>query len=238
MKKSATLLFFALGLCGRADAVSIGLEFANSPLSQIASVGINMPIDLNFYIQNGAPAPAQAPITQAIGFVVNAWVDAACTIPADNAVVQTSSAALLPGWAVDPTNNNTYLNGLQFAAVSGPNFTVPQGKTYMFSMALAVVDPGPSFRFYITIDRLSSAIIDNTGGDYMTNDAIWYDTGFATAGKAKWGFGNWAGGAWSRYDGVTYQTYSQNANPLILDIPEPSCVMLLVAGAFLLMRRR
>jgi hypothetical protein len=238
MKAYRVAVIATLVVTTAVQGVVIGWEWAGSPDSRVAVADAGTPITARFYINNPLASFAQRPVIQAIGLVLNAWQDEACLIPADMTLMQVSVSTSLAGWIPAPVNNNTYLNGLQFAALYGPNTYFGQGKTYAVDVALQWASALPSAPVYITTNRAASALIDNTGADYMTNDEIWYPSGFETAGKAKWGFGNWGGGAWSRYDEVTYSTYFQNANPLILDIPEPSSVMLLVIGAVAAYRKR
>jgi hypothetical protein len=186
------------------------------------------------YINNPVAAAAERPVIQAIGIVLNAWEDAACTMPASMSLFQVAASSPLPGWSVAPANNNTYLGGLQFAAVAGPNTFFGQGKTYAVDITLTLAVPGA---YYLTIDRAGSALIDNIGADYMTTDEIWYPSGFQTTGKAKWGFGNWGGGKWQRYDAGVGGYVGQSANPLMI-VPEPSSLTLLAASCATVLRRR
>jgi hypothetical protein len=238
--KRLIAVFVALVGAQVALAATIGLEWSNLP-----GAPRNPPapwpgyVTMRLYIQNGSSSAVQAPITGAIGLVMNAWEDQACTIPANNAVAQVSSSVSIPGWSVASANNNTTLNGLQFAAAFGPDYTVPQGKNYLLDITIKWIDSTPLPQYYLTIDRAASAIIDPVGADYMTNDAIWYDSGFQNTGKSKWGFGNWDGGRWERYDSITGQYVGQAANPLIYYVfPEPGSLTLFIAGAFCVMRRR
>jgi hypothetical protein len=123
MKNSLTLLVFALGLCGRADAVSIGLERAGTPGSAVSpGVFPDTAILARFYIYSPVTAAARRPVMETIGIVLNAWENAACTIPASMSVFQVSATSALAGWSAAAANSNSALGGLQFAAVNGHRF--------------------------------------------------------------------------------------------------------------------
>lgn len=234
MKRKLIIALGSLAFVTSAQAVAIGLEWAGNtanPNSYLSSA----PMTMRLYIQNGSSSAGEAPIMQAMGVVINVWQDAACTIPLNNVWYQVSVTPLIPGWHVDPANENTDLNGLQYAAISGvglsPNWTVPRGKTYLMDISVQWISTTLLPGNYLTINREASVIVDHTGGDYMTNDAIWYSSGFSTAGKSRWGFGNWGGGKWQRYDSSVGHYIGQAANPLVVWTPEPTSLMLLVVGA-------
>lgn len=240
MKKVLVSAIAVLAIAGAVNAAAIGLEWAgNTATASSEMTAPGTPITAKFYVATGGTAGAQ-PIFSGIGIVLKAYEDAALTIPATNVVFQTSAAPLVPGWAPAAANNNSDLGGLQFAAANGPNYTTPIGKTYLMDITLQYTDAAPPAAYYITIDRPASSIFDNTGADYVNNDAIWTNTDTSTLGKAKWSFGNWGGSAWQQLDyyGQPIPGTGQPANPLILVTPEPASLALLALGGFAALRRR
>lgn len=245
MKKVLVSAIAVLAMAGIVNAAAIGLEWAgNTATATSEPTEPNMPITAQFYLQGGGTAAAQ-PTLSGIGLVLNAWLDPAATIPANGVVFQTSATPLIPGWATAAANNNTDLNGLQFAAANGPDYQTPVGKTYLMDITLQYTDPTPPPQYYITIKRdidptqTSSVIFDQSGADFITAGDNWVDDG-SNLGKAKWSFGNWGGSAWFEIDyyGNPVPGTERPANPLILVTPEPASLALLVLGGFAALRRR
>jgi hypothetical protein len=243
MKKVLVSAIAVLMIAGAANATLIGLEWQNVAGPATAPTAVNTPVVAQFYMSNG-PAGIN-PTLAGIGLVLNAWEDAAATIPANGVVFQTSSAPLIPGWATAAANNNSDLNGLQFAAANGPNFTPPDGKTVLMNISLQYTDATPLPQYYITIKRditggTSSAIFDNTGADYMTNNNIWdARAGYADSyGAEYWAFGNYGNPGWARFVKGAGEVGQTTANPLILVTPEPASLALLALGGFAALRRR
>lgn len=237
MKKVLVSAIAVLAMAGIVNATAIGLQWQGNPAQATPEVAPNTPTTAQFYVQHGAAAGA--PTLTGIGLYFTAYEDAALTILADG-LHQVSSTPTIPNWVVASTNRNGQLNNVatQFASANGDPYAVPVGQNFVMDIAFSYDDPTPPAAYYNVINRAVSSIFDNTGADYMNNDAIWYDSNLTASGKARWGFGNWGGGAWSRFDSGTYTTYQQAANPIILTTPEPSALALLVLGGFAAIRRR
>lgn len=226
----AGLIVLAVAI--RAHAIAIGLEWADNPANPIsARVPPNAPVKARFYLANGSANAAEHPRIREIALRINAWENAACTIPANMRVLQVSASALLPGWRVAPVSNNSALNGPQLAAIAGPVTRIPQGKTYAMDITFQWASDRPMPYYYLTISRDGLSVIDGNGGNYLKKDTLWSPSGFSNAGKAKWGFGNWGGSKWLKYDSATGDYLGQTVNPLLLHTePKPNAMMLAWAG--------
>lgn len=244
MKKVLVSAIAILMIAGAANATLIGLQWADNAGQSSAATAPNTPVTAQFYMTNGATGAN--PTFGGIGLIINAWADAAATIPVDSTLFQVGVSTPIPGWSVAGANQNADLNGLQFAAVAGPNYTPAKGKEVLMDISIQYTgNPAPGTQYYLTIKRdlsptgTTSVIVDPTGADYVNNDAIWdARPGYADAyGAAYWAFGEWGNPGWSRF--VKKDQVGQlGANPLVLLTPEPSSLALLVLGGFAALRRR
>lgn len=229
MRTRLSAAFLILACASVVHAVVVGMEWRDTPLQTIQALP-SADTTMRFYLANGSSVPSQAPKLSAVGLRIEAWQDAACTVPADG-LLQVATVADLPGWSVHSANTNDEFNDHQFAVVSGPDTTIAQGKAYVMDITARWLGTPAISRYYLTVNRRDSVLIDYTGLDYMNTDYAWFPSGFETAGRSRWGFGNWGGGKWERYDSATSSYIGQAANPLILDIvPEPASVIMLLVG--------